>query len=157
MCYTHLASTRFEHSVLQYIYIYIYIYIHGNICFLSPHNQDRSAHCFQWLHIVYNDFILITFPGGRGIWKIKKREWKHGAETGLLKGEGGWHFSYLIFSRFIIFPFRNYFTLFKIILCIWRKNLFSPFIILWKKFILSCVKMNVKISHKLRQPICKKI
>ena len=25
-----------------------------------------------------------------------------------LKGEGGWHFSYFTFSRFIIFTFRNY-------------------------------------------------
>ena len=31
-----------------------------------------------------------------------------------LKGGGDWHFSYLIFSRSIIFTFRNYFTLCKI-------------------------------------------
>ena len=37
-----------------------------------------------------------------------------------LKG-GGWHFSYLILPRFIIFKFRNYFTLCKIVLSIWRK------------------------------------
>ena len=30
-----------------------------------------------------------------------------------------------IFSRFIIFTFRNYFTLSKIVLCIWRKIIFS--------------------------------
>ena len=30
--------------------------------------------------------------------------------------EGDWHFSYLIFLRFIIFTFRNYFTLVKIVL-----------------------------------------
>ena len=29
---------------------------------------------------------------------------------------GSWHFSYLIFSRFIIFKFRNYFILCKIVL-----------------------------------------
>ena len=40
-----------------------------------------------------------------------------------LKG-GGWHFSYLIFSRFTIFTFRNYFTLGKIVLCIWRTIIF---------------------------------
>ena len=40
-----------------------------------------------------------------------------------LKG-GAWHFSYLSFSRFIIFAFRNYFTLCKIVLCIWRKIIF---------------------------------
>ena len=33
-------------------------------------------------------------------------------------GGGGWHFSYLIFSRIIIFAFRNYFILCKILLCI---------------------------------------
>ena len=35
-------------------------------------------------------------------------------------GGGGWHgtFSYLIFSRFIIFTLRNYFTLCEIVLCI---------------------------------------
>ena len=33
-------------------------------------------------------------------------------------GGGGWHFSYLILSRFIIFAFRKYFTLCKIVLCI---------------------------------------
>ena len=32
-----------------------------------------------------------------------------------LKG-GGWRFSYLIFSRFIIFKFTNYFILYKIAL-----------------------------------------
>ena len=46
----------------------------------------------------------------------------------LKEGEGGWHFSYLIFSRFIIFTFRNYFTLCKIVLCIWRKtNLYKNY------------------------------
>ena len=42
----------------------------------------------------------------------------------LSKG-GDWHFSNLIFSSFIIFIFRNYFTLSKIVLCIWRKIIFS--------------------------------
>ena len=35
-----------------------------------------------------------------------------------------WYFSYLIISRFIIFTFRNYSTLCKIVLCIWRKIIF---------------------------------
>ena len=34
--------------------------------------------------------------------------WKYRAGSGLLKREGGWHFSYLIFSSFVIFTFRNY-------------------------------------------------
>ena len=38
-------------------------------------------------------------------------------EQVFLKG-GGWHFSYLIFSRLIIFKFRNYFILCNIALCV---------------------------------------
>ena len=45
--------------------------------------------------------------------------WKYGAGAGLKR-----HFSYLIFSRFIIFKFRNYCTLCKIELCIGRKIIF---------------------------------
>ena len=41
----------------------------------------------------------------------------------VLKG-GSWHFFYLIFSRFIFFTFRSYFTLSKIVLYIWKKNFF---------------------------------
>ena len=37
---------------------------------------------------------------------------------------GGWHFLSLIFSRFIIFTYRNYITLCKIVLCIWRETIF---------------------------------
>ena len=40
-----------------------------------------------------------------------------------LKG-GDWHFSYFVFSRFIIFAFRNYFTLSKILLCIFEEKKF---------------------------------
>ena len=86
--------------------------------------------------------------------KNKKKGWKYGAGAGLLKRGGSWHFSYLIFSRFIIFAFRNYFTLCKIVLRIWRKIIFSASIILWKKVIHSCLNMHLKISHK---PICKGI
>ena len=38
--------------------------------------------------------------------------------------KGGWHFPYLIFSKFTIFTFRNYFTLCKIASCIWREIIF---------------------------------
>ena len=48
----------------------------------------------------------------------------------------GGYFSNLIFSRFIIFTFRNYLNLCKIVLFIWKKKLFSATIILWKKVIL---------------------
>ena len=36
-----------------------------------------------------------------------------------------WHFSYLTFSRFIIFTFTKYFTLFKVVLYIWKIFFFS--------------------------------
>ena len=55
------------------------------------------------------------------------------------------------FSRFIIFTFRNYLTLCKIVLCTCEENFFflSPYNFM-KKVILSCRKINLKISHKLR-------
>ena len=37
---------------------------------------------------------------------------------------GDWHFSYLLFSEFIIFTYRNYITLCKTVLCIWRETIF---------------------------------
>ena len=92
-------------------------------------------------------WILITSPRGGGrIWKIKKgvEVWSMvGAGAGLLEC---WHFSYLIFSRFIIFMFRNYFILSKIVFCIWRKITFFCH----HNFMKSCLKMNLEISHKLR-------
>ena len=62
---------------------------------------------------------------GGGIWKIKERDGNELQGQVFLKGwegggEPGWHFSYLILSRFIIFTFRNYFTLCKIKSRIWR-------------------------------------
>ena len=39
-------------------------------------------------------------------------------------GGGGWRFSYLIFLRFVIYIFRNYCNLCKIVLCIQRKKIF---------------------------------
>ena len=46
--------------------------------------------------------ILITSHGGGNL-KNQKRGWEYGAGAGLLKrGGGGWHFSYAIFSKFII-------------------------------------------------------
>ena len=69
-----------------------------------------------------------------------------------LKG-GGWHLSYLEILSFIIFifiTFRNDFTLCKIVLS-FEENLFlSATIIFCNKVIVSYLKMNLKISHKLR-------
>ena len=58
----------------------------------------------------------------------------------MVKGQVGWNFSYLIFWRFIIFTFRNYITLCKIVLCIWRKTIFFSHHNFIKMFILSCRK-----------------
>ena len=95
--------------------------------------------------------ILMTSLGGGQSEKFKKGSGSMVQGQVLLKGGWGcWYFSYLIFSRFIIFIFRNYFTLCKIVLCIWRKTIFFCHHNFMKKVILSCLKMNLKISHKLR-------
>ena len=79
-----------------------------------------------------------------GTWKVKKALGSMVHEQVFLKDkEGSWHFCYLIFSRFIIFKLRKFFTLWKIVLYILRKNFFSATTILWKKIILSCLKMNL--------------
>ena len=52
-------------------------------------------------------------PGGGG--SENQRKWKYGAGAGLLK-KRGWNFSCLIFSKFIIYTFREYFSLYKIVL-----------------------------------------
>ena len=63
-------------------------------------------------------------------------------------GGGGGGLALFLFK---FFEARNYFTLCKIVLCIQRekKNLFAT-IILRQEVIVSCLKMNLKISHKLR-------
>ena len=127
----------------------------------------------------------------RGNLKKLKKGWKYGVGAGLLKGEGGgWHFSDLLFSRFLICyriqlclvhpaarcwlfytskhtcqqgPSQRLMhptadddfvkllsTLCKICYAFEEKKFFSAIIILWKTVILSCRKMNLKISHKLR-------
>ena len=65
-----------------------------------------------------------------------------------LKEGGRGHFSYFIFSRFIIFTFRNYFTFCNN--AFEEKLFFAATIISGQKVILSCLKMNLKTSHKLR-------
>ena len=74
-------------------------------------------------------------PEGVNSHKIKKGGGGMVQAQAFLKKEGEEHFSYLIFSRFIIFTFRNYFILCKILLCIWRIKKLSATIILRKKVI----------------------
>ena len=71
------------------------------------HNSDRLPFLRRGGGI--SKFWLPSPEGGT--WKIKKGGWMYVAGAGLLNREG-WHFSYLIFSRFIIFKFH------KIVLCI---------------------------------------
>ena len=77
--------------------------------------------------VVGREEILITSQEV-GTLKDQKKRWKYGAGAGVLESVGGgcWHFSNLIFWRFIIFTFRNYFTF-------------------W-----SCLKMSLKLFHKLQ-------
>ena len=98
------------------------------------------------------EWILITSLGGRGIWNIKKREWKYGAGAGLLKrGRRRVGMALLLFDFFkvyhfyIFFTFRKYFTLCKVVLYIWRKG------------ILFCQHTFLKKNHsKLskNEPVC---
>ena len=93
-----------------------------NINSFSNNQQKILCESIQW----YIAILPASIPGhtlprpthpffkSEGILKIKKRGWKYGQEQVFLKrGEGGWHFSYLIFSSFIVFTFRNCFTLYK--------------------------------------------
>ena len=70
-----------------------------------------------------------------GPMEVNCERWDGGEGGGGGGGGGLWHCSYLIFSRFI-FTFGNYFTLGKIVLCIYafeEKLIFPATIILWKK------------------------
>ena len=60
-----------------------------------------------------------------------------------VKGEGDWHFCYLIFSRFIIFTFRNYSTFCIIVLYICRKIIFFCQHNFMKKIRSKLPKMNL--------------
>ena len=99
--------------------------------------QEKS----QYQYTMYNRIWSIHFQE----WKIKKRGWKYSARAGFLEW-GGYHFSYLMFSRFIIFTCRNFFTLCRTAICIWRKNFYCHLIFMKKshsKFS-SCLKRTWK-------------
>ena len=109
--------------------------IESNICAL--HNLDLPP------LVKEGQLILITSPGGEGnSEKSKKGGGSMVQGQFFLKG-WGWYF-YLIFSRFIIFKSRNYFILScKIALYVALCSTITS----WKKFIQSCLNMNLKISH----------
>ena len=54
------------------------------------------------------NFDYLPFFGRGESEKLKKAGGSMNQGQVFLKGEGGWHFSYFTFSRFIIFTFRNY-------------------------------------------------
>ena len=109
--------------------------IKSNICAL--HNLDLPP------LVKGGQLILITSPGGGGnSEKLKKGGGSMVQGQFFLKG-GGWYF-YLIFSRFIIFKSRNYFILScKIALYVALCSTITS----WKKFIQSCLNINLKISY----------
>ena len=64
-------------------------------------------------------------------------------------GGGGWHFFFLIFSRFIILHLEITLSFPKLHYAFEEKKFFCYHNFM-KKVIRSCLKMNLKISHKLR-------
>ena len=103
-------------------------------------------------------------PTEGGIWKIKKRAWKYGAGAGLykggrstvqgqvfIKGGGGADtFPISLFQGLSFLHLESTLPFAKPCYAFEKKNFFSVTIILWIKAILSCLKMNLKTSHKLR-------
>ena len=93
-----------------------------------PYITSYFSRCFFIYRIITTQFGPPLFKGGGGVnFKYLPRRKGVGEseklKAGLLK-RGDWHFSYLFFSRVIIFTFRNYFTLFKTVLCSRRKIIF---------------------------------
>ena len=110
---------KFRRSSLRLVFLITIVYNIVRIPPPSPQFQSGGGSKF-WL----------PPPPERGIWKIRKGSGSMVQGQVLLKvcvwAErcGGWHFLSLIFSRFIIFTYRNYITLCKIVLCIWRETIF---------------------------------
>ena len=127
---------------------------------LSPLNCRSTAHSLDPPFLKVGGVNFDYLPRRGGSEKLKKLGGSIVQGQIFLK-EGGGNCSYLMLSKFVIFTFTNYFTLYKIVSCICRLfSLFALFyycyyffpasIILWKKVILSCLKMDLKISHKSR-------
>ena len=77
-----------------------------------------------------------------------KKGWTYGAGAGLLKRGG---LTLVLFNFFKVYHFYIEKLLYPLQNCAMhlKKKNFSVTIILWKKVILSCLKINLKISHKL--------
>ena len=74
-------------------------------------NTDKTAfHKIHFLNINTNYKFLLPPSEARESENIKKRGGSMVQGQVFLKEGESWHFIYLIFSRFIIFTLRNYFT-----------------------------------------------
>ena len=88
-------------------------------------------------------------PRRGGTLKIEKRGWKYGAGAGLLK-RGAGIFPIYFFKGLSFLHSEITLSFAKLCYAFEEKKNFSATIILRKKVIWSCLKMNLKISHKLR-------
>ena len=82
---------------------------------LLVNNHSSDSHPptpFPLVSFLKREINYILRRGGGEFEKLRRccGRWKYGAGAGLLKRRG-WHFSYLIFTRFIIFRFSNNFVL----------------------------------------------
>ena len=135
----------------------------SNMCFFliwlgmvvaHPHPSGTFMICL-WLVPIFNNIYIarnpsppcppITSSKDRGLKKWGGRGWKYDARTIVFKRQ---RLALFLFS-FFTFTFRNYFILCQMCYVFEEKLLFYATIILWKKLILSCLKINWKISHKL--------
>ena len=92
---------------------------------------------------------LCTSPGVRWIWEILKRGGRMVQGQVFLKGGGG--LTLVLFNFFKVYHFYIEKLLYPLQNCAMhlKKKKISVTITLWKKVILSCLKINLKISHKL--------
>ena len=108
-----LMTGNWIHIQITFPFLTVRFLLFQNSSDPDVHSSDPSVLFQRGARV---NFISSTTGWWRD-WKIKKG-WKYGVGAGLLKSG---HFSYFIFSRFIIFTFRNYFTLCKIVLYTFAK------------------------------------
>ena len=93
-------------------------------------------------------FFLITSIGEGESEKLKKGGWKYGTGEGVLKG-GACTFP-IYFFQGLPFLHLEITLLFAKLCYAFEEKLFFCHHNFMKKIILHCLKMNLKISHKLR-------
>ena len=90
-------------------------------------------------------------------WREESENFKKRERKKKRGGGGGCYFSYVLFKGLSILRLQITLPFVKLCYAFKGKLFFSATIILWQKVILNCLKMILKISNKLRQPICKEI